>query len=172
MPIVWLLIISTSIAGFRAAQSCNPAVVDYLVRDEKGKPLSETELKLVAEQLPRTINDATVSIDQVSFRSDMHTYYWPESIGWPKGQKQSALEFANAGTCTLHLTEVNLTYHGKKMRLIFDVDISRNQQDRRPVIDALPFQEGAFSLDLSGWSHETEKLIPAARWKKVTAGRS
>jgi len=171
IPILSFLIIF-SIGGMRTSQSCNPAVVDYLVRDEKGKPLSEAELKLVAEQLPKTVNDATVSVDQVSFANDMKTFYWPESTDWKNGKKQSAIEFANAGTCTLHLTEVTLAYHGMKMHLIFNLDISRAQRDRRPVLDSLPFQEGTFSLDLSGWSHEPEEMIPANKWKKVSGGRS
>ena len=77
------------------------------------------------------------------------------------------MEFANAGTCTMHLTEATLTYRHKRMRLIFNIDITRTQHDRRPVIDSLPFQEGTFELDLSGWSHDGDKLIPAERWKKV-----
>jgi hypothetical protein len=35
------------------------------------------------------------------------------------------------------------------------------------VVDSLPFQEGTFVLDLSGWSHAPEEKIPASHWKKV-----
>ena len=52
------------------------------------------------------------------------------------------------------------------MRLIFKLDISRTQPDRRIVIDSLPFQEGSFVLDLSGWSG-SDKLIPATKWMKL-----
>ena len=41
---------AASISGTRTpayAQSCNPAVVDYILRDEKGKVLTETEVKTV-----------------------------------------------------------------------------------------------------------------------------
>jgi len=149
------------------AQSCNPAVVNYILRDEKGKVLTETEVKTVYEQLPKAIGDASLDVGQVSFADDRKTFYWPESVDWPKGNKQPALEFANAGTCTMHLTEVTLTYHGKRMRLVFDLDIGRTQPDRRPVIDSLPFQEGSFALDLNGWSRDLNKQIPATRWQKI-----
>ena len=158
------------ISGTRSpayAQSCNPAVVNYILRDEKGKVLTETEIKTVYEQLPKAIGDAHLDSGQVSFAEDERTFYWPESVDWQKGRKQPALEFANAATCTMHLTEVTLTYHGKRMRLIFDINIDRSQPDRRLVVDSLPFQEGTFRLDLNGWLGRQDKKIPGQRWKKV-----
>jgi hypothetical protein len=168
MLILWSLVMLSAIPSASPTQSCNPAVVSYLVRDENGKIVSEADLKSIFKQLPDTISDASVDLEQVSFAADLNTYYWPEDTQWPKGIKRPALQFANAATCTLHLTEVSLAYHGKKMRVIFNLDIARSQSDRRPVIDSLPFQEGTFSLDMSGWSRDIDKLIPAQRWKKVS----
>jgi hypothetical protein len=148
------------------AQSCNPAVVDYIVRDEKGNVLSGEELKTLHQQLPETIGNAGPAVSEVSFTSDGVTYYWPESVDWDKGKKVSTLEFANAATCTLNLPRVDLEYHGMKMTMIFEISIERHQDDRRLVIDSLPFQSGTFVLDLSGWSHSRDKMIPATRWKK------
>ena len=152
-------------------QSCNPAVVDYIVRDEKGQVLSETEVKSLVSQLPKEVGNANVSDTQVSFAADKKTYYWPESVEWKDGTKVAALSFANAATCTLHLEEITLTYLTKKMRLIFNLDIARNQNDRRPVVDSLRFQEGTFKLDLTGWTKEEDKVIPASRWKRVVGDR-
>lgn len=149
-----------------SAQSCNPAVVDYIVRDESGNVLSGEELKTIHQVLPRTIGDADTTVDEVSFAGDGETYYWPESANWNKGKKVPVLEFANARTCTLNLPQVELAFHGKKMVLIFNISIERSQVDRRPVIDSLPFQEGTYVLDLSGWSRNRDKIIPASRWKK------
>jgi hypothetical protein len=42
------------------------------------------------------------------------------------------------------------------------IDITWAQPDRRPVIDSLPFQEGSFELDLSGWSHDNDPSIQNA----------
>jgi len=149
-----------------SAQSCNPAAVNYIVRDEKGNALSGEELKSIHQQLPETIGNAVTAISEVSFTSDSVTYYWPESVDWEKGKKVSSLEFANAATCTLNLPRVDLEYHGMKMTMIFEISIERHQDDRRLVIDSLPFQSGTFTLDLSGWSHSRDKMIPATRWKK------
>ena len=149
------------------AQSCNPAVVSYIMRDEKGVVLKGEELKSVHQQLPETVGNAQTSVGEVSFGSDGVTFYWPESVEYPKGKKVPALEFANARTCTLNLGQVDLSYRGKQMHLLFNIEIARFQDDRRPVIDSLPFKEGSYHLDLTGWPHSSEKLIPATRWKKV-----
>ncbi|HKQ76957.1 MAG TPA: hypothetical protein VJ810_24900 [Blastocatellia bacterium] len=149
------------------AQSCNPAVVNYIVRDEGGKVLSVAELKSVYERLPKSIGDAHTDVGEVSFVDDGKSFYWPESVDWEKGKKVPSLQFANAETCAMRLSEATLTYHNKRMRMIFNIDIARKQPDRRPVIDSPPFQEGVFELDLSGWPHYEDKVIPAERWKKV-----
>ena len=163
---MWLLVIALATTS-PTHQSCNPAVVDYIIRDEKGKVLSEAEVNAIAASLPKTVDDATVGATQISFAPDNQKYYWPEDVEWTNGTKVPALGFANAATCTLHLTEVTLTYHDKKMRLIFNVDIARSQSDRRPVVDSIPFQEGTYSLDLKDWKGERDHLVPATKWKKI-----
>jgi hypothetical protein len=140
--------------------------VFYIVRDEKGKVVSVTDLESVAAQLPKTIGDATTGANEVSFASDKRTYYWHEDADYEKGSKLPALLFANAATCTMHLGEATINYHGKKMHLIFNIDINRSQDDRQQVIDSLPMQNGTFRLDLTGWTKERDKIIPASRWKK------
>lgn len=148
------------------AQSCNPAVVDYIVRDEQGSVIGGEELKTLHQQLPKTIGNADTFVGEVSLKADQVTYYRPESVDWDKGSKLPALEFANAKTCTLNFPSVDLTYHGKTMHLIFNITIERDQRDRRPVIDSLPFQEGTFVLDLTSWPHNEDKMVPATFWKK------
>ena len=148
------------------AQSCNPAAVSYIVRDEKGSVVGGEELKTLHQQIPKVIGNADTSVGQVSFASDGVTFYRDESVDWDKGTKVAVLEFANAKTCTLDFPDVSLTYDGKKMRLIFNITIDRQQHDRRPVIDSLPFQEGTFVLDLASWPRNEDKMIPATLWKK------
>ena len=149
-----------------SAQSCNPAAVSYVVRDEQGSVISEEALKTIQQQLPKVIGNADTSVDEVSFAGDGVTFYWRESVEWDKGKKAPALHFANAKTCTLNFPGVDLTYHGKTMRLIFNITIERYQDDRRPVIDSLPFQDGTFVLDLTSWPRSEDKMIPATLWKK------
>ncbi|HZS07350.1 MAG TPA: hypothetical protein VFD58_21115 [Blastocatellia bacterium] len=165
---VGLLVLVTLAPGSPAhAQSCNPAVVSYIVRDEDGKALTEAALKSVSEQLPESIGEARVYVGEASIADDGRTFYWPESVDWAKGKKVPSLQFINSAACAMRLTEVTLTHHDKKMRLIFNVEITRAQSDRRPVIDSLPFQEGTFTLDLNGWSHDPAAVISSERWKKV-----
>jgi len=149
------------------AQYCSPAVVNYILRDENGKVLTETEIKTVYEQLPKAIGDARLYAGQVSFAEDERTFYWPESVDWQKGRKQPSLEFVNSETCTMQLTEVTLIYHGKKMRLIFDINIAKSRPDHRLVVDSLPFQVGTFGLDLGGRPIARDQIIPSERWKRI-----
>jgi len=137
------------------------------VRDEKGKVVSHATLTSISEKLPKQIGDANTSVDEVSFAPDKATFYWPEDVEWQKGTKLPALLFSNASTCTMHLGEVSLTYNGKTMRLLFNVDITRTQDERRPVVDSVPFQNGTFRLDLTPWTRVRDKLIPATYWKRV-----
>lgn len=168
MFVVLLLALATGAPdNSTRAQSCNPAVVNYIVRDESGQVLSAAELKTVYEQLPQAIGAARTYMGEVSFKADGKSYYWPESADWGKGRKVPSLGFANAETCAMPLTEVTLTYHDRKMRLIFNLDVTRTQPDRRQVIDSQPFQTGTFKLDLNGWSRNENEVIPAERWKKV-----
>ena len=165
--IALLILVICASGSLTYAQYCNPAVVSYIFHDEKGKLLSQTELKTVFEQLPKTIGDAHTFLGEVSFAEDGKSYYREESVDWEKGKKVPALQFINSETCTMHLTEVTLVYHEKKMRLIFNIDIERSQSDRRPVVESPPFQEGTFKLDLSDKSREEDQMIPSTRWKKV-----
>jgi hypothetical protein len=153
--------------GATYGQSCNPAVVSYLMRDESGKLLDEAKLKAIYDGLPKSIGDAKTFIGEISMAADGTTFYWRESLDWSKGKNLSALQFINNESCTMRLTEVTLVYHNKTMRLIFNLEITRNQDDRRPVIDSLPFQEGTFMLQMKGWSADPNRVVPAARWKRV-----
>ncbi|HSB29287.1 MAG TPA: hypothetical protein VLE19_15575 [Pyrinomonadaceae bacterium] len=164
---IWLALLLITLPNLAQGQSCNPASVFYIVRDEQGKVVSVDELASIAGQLPKTIGDATTAADEVSFTSDKETYYWHENADYEKGSKVPALLFANAATCTMHLGEVTINYHGKLMRLIFNIDIDRTQKDRQQVIDSLRLQNGTFQLDLKGWSRERDKLIPATHWKNI-----
>lgn len=150
-----------------SAQYCNPAAVRYIVRDEQGAVLSTEELKTIHQKLPEKIENADTVVDEVSFKSDEVSYYRRESVDWDKGKKVPALEFVNAGTCTLNLPKVELEYHGKKMTLIFNINIELRQDNRRLVIDSLPFQEGTFVLDPSGLLLDKDKMIPRSFWKQV-----
>jgi hypothetical protein len=165
--IFWLTLFLLVVFRPSFAQSCNPASVFYIVRDERGKVVSTADLASIAAQLPKTIGDATTGANEISVKPDQQTYYWHEDADYEKGSKMPALLFANAATCTMHLGEATVSYHGKTMRLIFNIDIDRTQNDRQQVIDSLRMQNGTFRLDLKGWTRERDKVIPARYWKSV-----
>jgi hypothetical protein len=164
----WLLFILTLVVTKSAfGQACNPAAINYIVRDEKGNILTAADLKIMAEQIPKQIGDAATSVAETSLAPGNLTFYWPEEVDWPKGTIVPTLQFANAAACAMRFSEVTLTHNNNKMRLVFDIEILRFQDDRRPLIDGLPFQKGTFKLDLSGWTHERNRLIQANRWKRL-----
>lgn len=160
---VALLLIS---AGSVDAQYCNPAVVSVIVRDEKGAVLTEDDVKALAATLPQQIGDAEVRASETRLAPDNKSFYWWDQTEWANGRKVPVISFSNYGTCEMKLGEATLEYHGLKMRLTFNLEITRSTNDRRPVIEGPKFQNGAFRLDLTGWSHDPNTIIPAERWKR------
>jgi hypothetical protein len=171
-PVVALLIfVAYASTGSIYAQSCQPAAVDYIVRDEGGKVLGEIELKAVYERmskLPSEVGD--VYVGTAFLATGWKTFYSPYSEDRKNGEKVPVIAFEHSGPCHLKFTDATLEYDGKKMRLIFAVDIpSKEQPVHDMVIDSLPFQGGTFKLDPSGLEHEDHRVMAASRWKRVSA---
>jgi hypothetical protein len=164
-PAALLTLVICAACSLAHAQYCNPALVSYIVRDENGKRLTEEELKSVAEQLPQSIGDAQIYAGEVSLKENGRHFYRQESVDWDKGEKVPALHFINDGNCAMQLGKVTLTYHGKRMRLFFNISITRKQDHRRWVIDALPFQEGTFVVSVDGCPWGENEVISADRWE-------
>jgi hypothetical protein len=154
-----LLILSALFFSYGGAsgQSCRPAVLDYIVRDAKGRNLSEVELHAVVRKMPRPAQ----GVETVAFAAD------GTLVGYSAKETSSklfAIYYADAASCHIKVGEITLTNAGRTMRLIFDLDIDR----RTYVIDSLPFQTGTFRLDQTGLSDaNSDRVIPAAKWKKV-----
>jgi hypothetical protein len=165
--ILWLALFLLLAFKPSFAQSCNPASVFYIVRDEREKVVSTADLASIAAQLPKTIGDATTGANEISVKPDKLTYYWHEDADFEKGSKMPALLFANAATCTMHLGEVIIKHHGITMRLLFNIDIDRRQDDRQQVIESVKLQNGTFRLDLKGWTRVRDQIIPATFWSRV-----
>ena len=90
------------------------------------------------------------------------------------GKKIPVLSYVDVSyICRMKVSEATLTYRGKTMRLIFNVDIPNKELPFNSLtVDSLPFQEGTFKLDLSGGRDEDwGKGVPARRWKKVRGKR-
>ena len=60
--ILWLTLFVLAAYTSTVAQSCNPASVFYIVRDESGKVVSTADLASIAAQLPKTIRGWSQSL--------------------------------------------------------------------------------------------------------------
>jgi hypothetical protein len=153
LPIVLLFVACID----AAAQSCRPAELHYFVRDESGKQLSETRLKGVARRMPRPA--PTVSMLGLTDDDTLVGY-----SGKPAKTTRAALSYADAETCHIKVGGWTLSYGGKTMRLIFDLDFER----RAFAIESLPFRAGTYHLDQKGLADTANnEIIPASRWKRV-----
>jgi hypothetical protein len=170
-PVVALLIFVACLStGSIYAQACHPAAVNYIVRDDRGRVLGESELNVVYERMSKLPGEVGVVYVGTAFMAkDRKTFYSPYSEERKSGEEVPLIAFEHDGPCQLKLADATLEYQGKKMRLIFDVDIpSKEQPVHDLVIDSLPFQEGTFKLDLSGLEQDDHRVMAATRWKRVS----
>jgi len=167
---VLLILVACVATGSIYAQECHPAAVNYIVRDEKGKVLGESELKGVYERTPKLPSEVgSVYLGAAFLAKDRKTFYSPYSEERKSGEEVPVIAFGHSGPCHLKFADSTLEYHGKKMRLFFDIDIpSKEQPVHDMVVDSLPFQEGTFKLDLSGLEHDDHKVMEAGRWKRIS----
>jgi hypothetical protein len=167
---VLLVFVACASTGSIYAQECHPAAVNYIVRDEKGKVLGESELNAVYERISKLPSEVgNVYVGTAFLAKDRKTFYSPYSEERKSGEEVPVIAFGHSGPCQLKFADSTLEYHGKKMRLFFDVDIpSKEQPVHDVVIDSLPFQEGTFRLDLSGLEQDDHRVMAAGRWKRVS----
>jgi hypothetical protein len=150
-----LLMLMSCCAAY--AQSCRPAELNYIVRDDQGNVMSETTLKRVFKE----VKPPTSGVGSVAFAEDGKLVGYSDKE--PK-RTVPAIYFADAAECKLKVGEVVLTNGGDTMRLVFDLDIDR----RAYTIDSIPFRRGTFRLDQKGLADiDQNDLVPATRWKKV-----
>ena len=152
-----LLLISASCI-FAQAQSCRPAELNYIVRDEKGKMMTEADTQKVFAQMPKPaqgVHTLDVAADGTL-------------VGYsarPAASKIAAIYYVDAKTCQLKIDEFTLKHAGRTMRLIFALDLER----RSYTFDSVPFQTGTYRLDQTNLTDtDNNSIIPATRWKKVT----
>lgn len=157
-----LLLSATYLSANEAyGQSCRPAVLKYIVRDEKGKTLSEAALQAVRNEMAEP--KAEVSMVSLSKGGEVYSEYSAQAK--EAKIKLPALTYWDAGSCELDVKEISLQRAGKTMRLIFNMNIYR----RAFAIDSLPFQRGTFELNTKDISEEdSSRVIPAKRWKKIS----
>ena len=123
---------------------CGPASVKYIVRSQNGTTLTTAELQTVRAQLPEEIGGAEVVVDP----SIPSLWFW------------------SYRTCVMDLQDVVLEQGGMRMQLSFNLELIPGRQPHDVTIDGLPFQEGKFILDRSGWTRN-DQTLPDSSWKSV-----
>jgi hypothetical protein len=143
--------------AFVDAQSCRPAELNYFVRDSNGRLLTESQLKSIARRMSTPV--PSVTIVGLAANGKLVGY-----SGKPAKSTQAALSYTDAKTCHLKIDEWSLSYRGRTMRLIFDLDLER----RAYTFDSLPFRSGTYRLDQEELAAtDNNEVISASRWKRV-----
>src|SRR5215831_2874996 len=123
---------------------CGPASVKYIVRSQNETTLTTAELQTVRAQLQEEIGGAEVVVEP----SIPSLWFW------------------SYRTCVMDLQNVVLEQGGMRMQLSFNLELIPGRQPHDVTIDGLPFQEGKFILDRSGWTRN-DQTLPASSWKSV-----
>jgi hypothetical protein len=157
MRIVVLFVLVLAVCSFADGQSCRPAELNYIVRDETGKVLSERELKDIFKQM----KEGVTGVGSVSLTEE------GTLVGYSGKEPKETLPViyvVDAAACHIKVGEFTLQIGGHRMRLIFDLELDR----RALTIDSLPFQAGTYRLDKRDLENGfAERIVPATRWKRV-----
>jgi len=149
------------------AQNCLGSRISYFVRDEKGKLIGEDVKDLWLDE-----------------KTDSGSRGW--GVGWrdysKKGQDDAerkdplpaSISNNRGKIATLGARQMcsfsppvrlALKLHGKLMMLTFNTS---GAHDQWYLVDALPFQEGAFEVTLPTIDARSSQFYPASHWKKST----
>jgi tetratricopeptide (TPR) repeat protein len=135
--------------------------VYLIVRAEDGRSLTEAELKTV--RLSKTIGFVRAEIATLS---PLPSGEYRRSYGQDGENEIAALDFV--GDCRMRFREATLSYQGKEMQLVFNIDIDAALNLTHPVIDSPDLQEGAFELVLtSSVTKPGGRRVPNDHWKEV-----
>lgn len=163
LAVIGLIFLAPQVAR---AQTCLGSQLTYFVRDEKGKPMDE-----VSRDLWYDPNNGASSVFKWEFRwEDLSKAHDDQKIPLPQSISQSKARlavFGTTGMCSFSApVKLQLKLKGEIMTLVFN---AARAHDQWYTIDSLPFQPGAFQMDLPLINPRSEKFYPAANWKKIGA---
>ena len=146
--IVLLALLLGGVAQVAHAQTCTnvPAQLDYIIRDKAGAILDPAEVTLPAGMKDRTIKEIEL----------------PAELAKTEAAKKIKLLSINFTVCHPMDYSYRLTveHKGEQMRLVF----GQAQGKRGPyLVDSLPFQAGAFFINL----RESKAFTSAEKWEKL-----
>lgn len=130
-----VLVWCATVAAVRA-QSDYPTRIVFLVRDAQGNILDPAKLDAVVSPKGEEMKASTTFIEHAD-----------GSVTRNVKCLESRLHL---GGGPVHLSELTLTYQGKKMRLLFHA----TAKQERKLIDSIPFREGTYKLSQNKWVEE------------------
>lgn len=151
----------------RAAQGqkCLGSRVAYLVRDEKGRPIDETvkDLWQVKDNGSGSSRGWSAPWSNFSKDDSEQVKVLPASIAT---LQRKIVTFNTAAYCSFdRIVKLQLKHNGKVMNLIFN---TASADDQWYMVDALPFQEGSFEIQLPKLPPRSWKFFASRDWKKST----
>lgn len=145
--ITFLLVLILLSASNVSAQPGCYGTTNYLIRDEAGKAMTLKELEKVTVSIngvPMKLR-YDISGKEPTFYEYEFVHYYENKIIRDTGKipfkNPLSISIQPYGFCG-KTGDLTLTYRGKRMRLIFDID-----EARHAMIDSLPFQSGTFYLN-------------------------
>lgn len=132
-----------------SAQNCLPGkgALYYIVRDGKGKIIDPAALSLGDAQIDTIELAGATPADQAKqVKVVRYGVYHPHGCG-----------------ISLNSIELNLTYKGKTMTLVFN----RVRGYSKVTVDSIPFKEGKYEIDTRG-ERDSSGVILAKGWMKVS----
>jgi tetratricopeptide (TPR) repeat protein len=156
------------------AQVCGGAsmvssTLQYIVRDAKGVAIDAAQKDLqVAKSDSSRGGWAISSKDFIGSYEGKWNIKTPETITNLVG-KVSVIKASSSPMCNFAAAQtLQLTLGGKTMRLIFLTPHLPQYQSVEFLVDAIPFQEGIFSIELPTVPDGEPKFYEAGGWKKIT----
>jgi hypothetical protein len=166
---IFLLVLNVS-----AQPGCHNATT-YLVRDEAGKIMSLKEM----EKVTVIINGVPLKMryDIVNREPAYYEYEYVNYFGQKIIRDNGKIPFTNPLSISIQpyndcgkAGDLALSYRGRQMRLIFDID-----EARYSTIDSLPFQSGTFQLNRAMTSGDCGAgkscVVSSANWEDASKDR-
>jgi tetratricopeptide (TPR) repeat protein len=167
---VFLLAVAPQIAR---AQVCGGtsmigSTLQYIVRDAKGTVIdaSGKEVQVAKSDSPR--GWVISSKDFIGSYKGEWNIKAPDNITGLVG-KLSVVKATSSPMCNFAAAQtLQLTLGGKTMRLIFLTPQLPKYQSMEFLVDSIPFQDGAFAIDLPTVPDGEPKFYEASGWKKIS----
>lgn len=144
------------------------STLQYIARDAKGAPIDAAVKELQLAKSESTGGWAISGKDFIGNYKGEWSVKAPQPIIDLVG-KVSVIKASSSPRCNFATAQsLAVTLGGKTMRLHFLVPNLPQYQSVEFLVDSIPFQEGAFAIDLPTVPDGEPKFYPATGWKKIS----